>query len=101
MAFNTSRTSWGVACTIDTSTAAGNIVVGKGTMIPVSAIVCGGAATTDIVTVTDFAGNKLWQGCALVGQSDKITFTPPANVDGLKVGIAGATTGWCSIYYAQ
>lgn len=101
MAFISTKTSWGVACTISDATAAANVVFSPGSFINVGAICCGGAATTDIITVTDAAGNYLFKGAALVGQSSNITFAPPVRVDGLKVGIAGATTGWCSIYLAS
>lgn len=101
MAFVTSVKPWGIACTINTATAADNVVVAKGTNVKIGAIICGGDATTDITTVSDAGGTKLWQGCALVGQSDSITFPIGKTLDGVLVGFAGATTGWCNIVYAE
>ena len=101
MAFVTATTAWGIACTINTATAADNVVVAKSVPIKVGAIVCGGAATTDITTVKDGDGNKVWQGCALVGQSNSIVFPKSQTLNGIWVGFAGATTGWCNIIYAE
>jgi hypothetical protein len=99
MAFVTSVKPWGIACTINTGTAAGNVVTTDN--VNVGMIICGGAATTDIITVSDGAGTLVWQGCALVGQSDSVTFPTGQRFSGITVGIAGATTGWCNIIYAS
>jgi len=94
---------WGLACTINTATAAAstNVIYGKGSPLRVSVIVCGGAATTDIIRVTEADGTQIYQGCALVGQSDKIFFPEPIYLDGLCVGFSGATTGFCNIFYSN
>jgi len=99
MAFIATKTSWGIACTISAATAAANSVEVAGTPVRIVSIVAGGAATTDIITVTDAAGNKIFVGSALVGNSTNVNFATPVIADGLKVGFAGATTGWCSIVY--
>jgi hypothetical protein len=101
MAFVTSVKPWGIACSINTGTAADNVVVAKGTNIKVGALICGGAATTDIITVKDGAENTVWQGAALVGKSDSIVFPKGQMLDGILVGFAGATTGWCNIIYGD
>ena len=51
MALVTSTKPWGIAVTINTSTAADNVVLEKGNTINLGAIICGGAATTDIITI--------------------------------------------------
>jgi len=97
----TERT-WGLACTCTGGTSAAEPIVGRGANIAISAIVCGGAATTDIVTVYDGSGNLFWQGCSVVNSTENITFgNNPPRLDGLKVGCAGATTGWVNIIFAS
>ena len=100
MALVTSLKDWGIAVSINTATAADNVVSPKGTSVRVGAIVCGGVATTDRITVKDGSGDMIWQGAALVGQSDSIVFTDGQRLDGITVGFAGATTGWCNLIYA-
>ena len=101
MALVTSTKAWGIAVTINTATAAANVVVANKVPIQIGAIICGGAATTDIITVSDGAGDRVWQGCALVGKSDSIVFPRGKTLHGITVGFAGATTGWCNLVYAE
>ena len=101
MAFVTSKKAWGIACTINTGTAADNVVVANKVPVKLGAFICGGAATTDIITVSDGAGDQIWQGAALVGKSDSIVFPRGKTFHGILVGIAGATTGWCNLVYAE
>jgi len=103
MALVTSEKAWGIAVTINTATAADNIVVGCKKPTKLCSIICGGAATTDIITVKDGDSNLIWQGCALVGQSDYLTIPSPTGKTfyGILVGFAGATTGWCNLVYSD
>ena len=101
MALVQSTKAWGIAVTINTGTAADNVVLAGKTSIKLGAIICGGAATTDIITVKDGDGSKVWQGCALVGKSDSIVFPKGKTFNGILVGFAGATTGWCNLVYAE
>lgn len=99
MAIDATRTSWGYAVTCTGGTAAATVIVPAGTPLQLQAIVVTGAATTDIVTVTDAAGNLIFRANApSTSGSTSITFPGYIRPEGLKVGIAGATTGWCSIF---
>ena len=103
MANVNTKKPWGVACTINTATAAAalNVVYPKGTAVRIGAIVLGGAATTDRITITEADGTMVYRGCALVGQTDKITFPTTVYLDGMCVGFAGATTGFCNIFFSN
>lgn len=95
-------TQWGLSCTCSGGTAAAGAatttIVSKGTVLNIQAIACGGAATTDITVVTDITGKKIFQGAAIVNTLDSITFPKGLISDGLILGFAGATTGFCNIY---
>jgi hypothetical protein len=99
IAAETIKTSWGLYATCSAGTSVPVVVSTEN--IAISAIVCGGAATTDIITVQDLSGKYLWKGAALVGQASSFTPAEPIRVEGLMIGAAGATTGWCSVYYAS
>ena len=102
MAVIGTEAGWGMVCTCTGGTSAAAVIVAKGNYVPVSAIICGGAATTDVVVVADANGKILWKGAGLVNQTDNITFgNNPPRLDGLVVSIAGATTGWVNIVYAS
>ena len=102
MAFVGTQTAWGYYCTITSATAAGNVLVAKGTRVMISGISVCGAATTDIVTVSDGDGNILFKAASAgTNGSTSLTLAGPITVDGITVGIAGATTGFCSIYVAE
>ena len=101
MAFVKSEKAWGLACTINTATAADNVAVDLKAPVKVGAIICGGAATTDITTIKDGYGDRIWQGCATVGTSNSIVFPQGKTLHGIWVGFAGATTGWCNIVYSE
>ena len=101
MAVIGTEAGWGMACTCTGGTSANEVIVKRDTQVQVAALICGGAATTDIITVADGSGKMLWKGAALVGQTNNITFgNQPVRMDGLMVSCAGATTGWVNVIYA-
>jgi hypothetical protein len=105
----TTVTSWGysVLASDGTATAALTTIVPKGTRVKVSAIVVGysvTATTADFYTVTD-GNNVTLMTAAGMASGVAVSFTPtvvcfsqPIEMDGIKVGAAGATTGYCSIF---
>ena len=99
------KTQWGYFCTCSAGTAAAGAattkIVPKGTHLSVQAIACGGAATTDITTVQDGNGKQVFKGAAVVNTLNSLSFSDPIRVDGLTLGFAGATTGYCSIYLSK
>lgn len=97
MSIDTAITSWGFAVTCTGGTAVATQVTANRVLL--SGIAVTGAATTDIVTVTDLAGNFIFRGVAAnISGSATLSLAKPVPVIGLKVGVAGATTGWCSIF---
>jgi len=103
MALDAARTTFGYAITCTGGTAAAQVIVGPtntgNQIVQINGIYMTGAATTDIVTVTDFSGNCIFRSCATNTNGGAwITFNPAIRVDGLKVGVAGATSGWCTIF---
>lgn len=101
MAIEAAQTSWGIAVTCTSGTAAATLVTSKpDTRVRLSGILMTGAATTDIVTVTDGAGNLIFSGvAAATSGSYSLVLADSVPVLGLKVGIAGATTGKCAIFF--
>ena len=97
--------SFGLYCTCSGGTAAAGdattTIVPSGTRVKIQAIVCGGAATTDITTVHDASGIPLFKGAAAINTLNGVTFPCGLEADGLQVGFAGATTGYCNIFYAK
>jgi hypothetical protein len=100
MAIAVVQKSWGYAVTCSSGTAVPAIAIPKDTAIRIIAIVCGGAATTDITTVTDASGTQLMKGSAIINTVFTLAPGFPITVDGLQVGFAGATTGYCNIFVA-
>jgi hypothetical protein len=108
MAIDAARTEWGYCITCTGGTAVTTEVVGLimypnathgGRYVQICGIAMTGAATTDKVTVTDGHGNWIWSGVAAnTNGSQSISFPIPIRVEGFRVGIAGATTGWCAVY---
>lgn len=101
MASALSQKSWGYVVTCTGGTSVPNVLVPAGTRIAVSAIVCGGAATTDITLVQDSGLTTVFSGAAVVNTMDKFVPAQPILMDGLAVGFAGATTGYCNIFLAK
>ncbi len=103
MSVDTTKTAFGFALTCTGGTATATIVSGAevGKRIYVSGIVCGGAATTDITTVTDGNGVVVLVAAGTLSIPFQTSWATPVNFDGLKVGIAGATTGYCNIFVAS
>lgn len=100
MSIDTTKTAFGFALTCTGGTAAATVVSGAelGKRIRVSGIICGGAATTDITTVTDANGVVIFVGAGTISVPFQTSWASPVSFDGLKVGIAGATTGYCNIF---
>lgn len=98
MAIVGAKTAFGYVVTCTSGTATATTITTDSVLL--SGICMAGAATTDIVTVTDKNSNFIFQGAALVGQSATLSLAAPVRVEGLMVGIAGATTGKCSIFLA-
>lgn len=100
------ETQWGyyVTCTGGTGTPVSlSTTVGGNGVIPtqsikLAGISCGGAATTDIVTIQDGEGVLLYQGAAVVNTVISLPLGGPIRVTGIQVGFAGATTGYCILY---
>lgn len=84
-----------------TAVASSNVIVAKGTRVRVSGIMIAGAATTDIITVTDARGRLVCYGAAATSGIASFCPCTPAELDGLAVGAAGATTGQCVVFLAQ
>ena len=95
------QTSWGYVVTCTSGTSVPTVLVKPGTRLSVNAIVCGGAATTDITTVQDANGRSVFVGSSIVNTMDKFAPCQPIFMDGLAVGFAGATTGYCNIFLAK
>lgn len=99
MAIDAVKTMFGYAVTCTGGTAVATVIENKGTIVNIAGITIIGAATTDIVTVSDFDGNMIFKNCALgTSNSATISFATPIRTDGLKVRVEGATTGWCTIF---
>jgi hypothetical protein len=96
MAIESARTAYGYVVTCTSGTATSTLITD--TPVHLAGICVAGAATTDIITVTDKNGKFVYQGCALVGQSASLSLGGTVRVEGLMVGMAGATTGKCSIF---
>lgn len=99
MAAELTQTAWGYSITCTSGTAVPAVVVAKGTRLKIAGIACGGAATTDITTVQDANGKQIFKGSAIVNTEDRLRIAAPIHVDGLAVGFAGATTGYCTIFF--
>lgn len=99
MAIDAAKTSYGYAITCTGGTAAASVVEKKEVSVSIVGILMTGAATTDIVTVTDWDGNLIFKGVAQnTGGSASMNICRPIRVNGLRVGVAGATTGWVTIF---
>lgn len=100
------ETQWGwyVTCTGGTGSPQylSQTVGGSGVIptqsIKLAGISCGGAATTDIITVQDGEGVLLYQGAAVINTVISLPLGGPIRVSGLQVGFAGATSGFCILY---
>lgn len=92
----TLQTSFGFVITCSTGTSVPVTVV-KGSL-KIVGIACGGAATTDIITVNDGNGILLFKNTAVINQMASLPLGGPIRVMGLQIGFAGATTGFCNIY---
>jgi hypothetical protein len=101
MAADVVRTSWGFAVRCSSGTAVPAIVTNPEENLCIQGIACAGAASTDITTVQDGAGNLVFLGAPIVNNLHSITFPSGIRVDGLKIGFAGATTGSCMIYLGK
>lgn len=100
---DTATTSWGFAVTCTSGTAASTLITANATSrVLLSGIMFTGAATTDIGTVSDGAGNLIFSAAAPTTSGNiSLTLAKPVPVVGLKVGIAGATTGKFAIFIAN
>ena len=90
---------YGYLFTCTSGTAAATVAgaqIPKEQLVSIKSIICGGAATTDIVRVYDADLNIVFQGSALVGAQYMAQYDG-ARVAGLSVGMSGATTGWCIV----
>lgn len=97
-------TSWGysVLSSGGTATAALTTVVNRNNRLRISGIVIAGAASTDIITVTDANNVQIVLGaCTDINHPFIASFPNPIVTDGLKVGAAGATTGSCCIFLSK
>lgn len=100
----TTQTSWGysVLSSGGTATAALTTVAVKGVRLQVIGVVIAGAASTDIITVTDANNVQVLLGaCTDINKPLIAAFPKPIVLDGLKVGAAGATTGSCCIFLSN
>lgn len=95
------QTAWGYSITCTGGTAVTAVVVSKSTRLKIAAIACGGAATTDIITVSDANGVLVFSGAAVVNTMSSISPSEPITTDGLGVSFAGATTGYCNIFLSR
>ena len=103
----TVETSFGfiVTCTGGTGVpvalqnSAGTFLVAPTQSVKIAGISCGGAATTDIVTVNDGEGNLIYNGAvATPGTLISLPLGGAIRVVGISVGFQGATSGYCIIY---
>lgn len=106
------QTAWGFSVVSSGGTALSSLtsIVPKGIRLKVSAIaICYpvSATTADTMTVADGDNVRLFSstgnasGVAVQFSPTVIEFPRPITVDGLRVGAAGATTGYCSIFLAN
>lgn len=92
----TIQTSFGFVITCSTGTSIPvNVYNGS---LKIVGIACGGAATTDIITINDGNGILLFKNTAVINQMASLPLGGPIRVQGIQVGFAGATTGFCTIY---
>ncbi len=94
------ETQWGFYVTCTGGTGAPVTIPGikQGQSLKLAGISCGGASTTDIVTVQDANGILLYQGAAVVNTVISLPLGGPIRVQGIQVGFAGATSGFCILY---
>jgi hypothetical protein len=98
MAVIGTKTAFGMVFTCTGGTAASAVIVPKNTSLRVVGVSFAGAATTDIVTISDADGNFFAKGMGSTGMNPNISFALPVRIDGIQVAMAGATTGIAVVY---
>lgn len=92
------KRSYGIVFTCTSGTAAAVTLLPATERLRVTGIHFAGAATTDIITINDAAGSFVAVGFGGSVSNNNISFAEPISLDGIQVGIAGATTGKAVVY---
>lgn len=106
MAAIATRTAYGYVLSCTGGTAVTAVVLPKmnngGVSIQVSGVHFAGAATSDIIVISDGDGNRFLSGYGGTGLSNhNMSFAKPVRMDGIGVSFAGATTGVAVIFCGQ